>query len=169
VTGLHRETRRTPQAGSGVQQTRRADAEQAVEVVRNHEGGTRIDGLHRRTEGSASFWEWTHRKTNGRGVQANESHERKNSDFFGSREEFWQRRERSEGEEKVTRADNPRNETVRKRRRPVTDGLERREHLEDRAGNGQRSSRRRGRRTDPLPTHLLKPTQCPTGTAASTP
>jgi len=70
VTGLRRETRRTPQAGSGAQQTRGADAEQTVEVVRNHEGGTGFDGSHRRTEGSASFREWTHRKTNGRGEQS---------------------------------------------------------------------------------------------------
>jgi hypothetical protein len=37
-------------------------------------------------------------------VQAGESHERKNSDLFGGREEFWQRRECSEGEEKITKA-----------------------------------------------------------------
>jgi hypothetical protein len=40
-----------------------------------------------------------------RGPQAGESHERKNSDLFGGREEFWQRRERSEGEEKTTRVE----------------------------------------------------------------
>jgi hypothetical protein len=34
-----------------------------------------------------------------------ESQERKNSDLFGGREEFWQRRERSEGEEKTTRVE----------------------------------------------------------------
>jgi hypothetical protein len=59
-----------PRTGSGAQQTRRADAEETAEVVRNHEGGTRFDGSHRRTEGSASFREWTHRKTNGRGAQS---------------------------------------------------------------------------------------------------
>jgi hypothetical protein len=37
-------------------------------------------------------------------VQAGESHERKNSDLFGGCEEFWQRRECSEGEEKITKA-----------------------------------------------------------------
>jgi hypothetical protein len=31
-------------AGSGVQQTRSPGAEETVEVVRNHEGGTRPDG-----------------------------------------------------------------------------------------------------------------------------
>jgi len=78
-----------PKTGSGAQQTRRADAEETAEVVRNHEGGTRFDDLHRRTEGSASFREWTRRKTNGRGVKAGESHERKDSDLFGGREESW--------------------------------------------------------------------------------
>jgi hypothetical protein len=78
-----------PKTGSGAQQTRRADAEQAAEVVRNHEGGTRSGRSHRRTEGSASFREWTRRKTDGEGVPAGESHERKDSDLFGGREESW--------------------------------------------------------------------------------
>jgi len=39
-----------------------------------------------RAEGSASFLEWTRRKTNGRGVQAGESHERQDPDLFGGRE-----------------------------------------------------------------------------------
>jgi hypothetical protein len=59
-----------PIAGSGVQQTRNADAEQAAEGVRNPEGGTGFDGSHRRTEGSVSFREWTHRRSDGRGVQS---------------------------------------------------------------------------------------------------
>jgi hypothetical protein len=59
-----------PIAGSGAQQTRSTDTEQAVEVVRNHEGGTGFDGSHHRTEGSASFREWTRRRSNGRGVSS---------------------------------------------------------------------------------------------------
>jgi hypothetical protein len=59
-----------PIAGSGAQQTRSADAEQAAEGVRNPEGGTGFDGSHRRTEGSASFRECTHRRSNGRGAQS---------------------------------------------------------------------------------------------------
>jgi len=94
-----------PIAGSGAQQTRNTDVEQTAEGVRNPEGGTGFDGSHRRTEGSASFREWTHRRSNGRGAQAGESQERRNSDLFGGREEFRQRRERSEGEEKITKVD----------------------------------------------------------------
>jgi hypothetical protein len=55
-------------AGSGVQQTRRADAEKTVEGVRNPEGGTGFGGSYHRTEGSASFREWTRRIENGRGA-----------------------------------------------------------------------------------------------------
>jgi len=36
--------------------------EETVMVVRNHEGGTGIDGSHRRSEGSFDSWEWTHRR-----------------------------------------------------------------------------------------------------------
>jgi len=89
VTGRPPENASNPKAGSGAQQTRRADAEQTAEVVRNHEGGTRFDGSHRRTEGGASLREWTRRKTNGERVEAGESHERKDSDLFGGREESW--------------------------------------------------------------------------------
>jgi hypothetical protein len=39
-------------AGSGVQQTRNPSAEEAAEVVRNHEGGTGLDGWRRRAERS---------------------------------------------------------------------------------------------------------------------
>jgi len=84
-------------------------------------------------------------------VQAGESHERKNSDLFGGREEFWQRRERSEGEEKITRAHIPRNGDAEQSTPTGHERAEDREDLEDRAGNGQRSGRRRERRNDPLP------------------
>jgi hypothetical protein len=50
-----------PTTGSGMQQARELRAEKTVEVVQNHEGGTRLDGWCRRPEGSAratgSFWE----------------------------------------------------------------------------------------------------------------
>jgi hypothetical protein len=49
-----------------------------------------------------------------KGQQANESQERRNSDFFGSREEFRQRRERSEEEEKITRVNAAETEVKRK-------------------------------------------------------
>jgi hypothetical protein len=39
-------------AGSGVQQTRSPSAEETVEVVRNHEGGTGPGGWTRQAEGS---------------------------------------------------------------------------------------------------------------------
>jgi hypothetical protein len=39
-------------AGSGVQQTRNPSAEETVEVARNHEGGTGLDGWHHRAEGN---------------------------------------------------------------------------------------------------------------------
>jgi len=45
------ETRRTPRPVSGCNKPEDLDAEQAVEVVRNHEDGTRSGGWHRRTEG----------------------------------------------------------------------------------------------------------------------
>jgi hypothetical protein len=57
-------------AGSRVQQTCSPGAEQTVEVVRNHEDGTRVDGWHRRPEGGLGLWEWTHRRLNGRGVMS---------------------------------------------------------------------------------------------------
>jgi hypothetical protein len=46
-------------AGSGVQKTRSPSAEKTVEVVRNHEDGTGLDGRYRRAEGSLGFREWT--------------------------------------------------------------------------------------------------------------
>jgi hypothetical protein len=52
------------------------------------------------------------------GKQENESQERRNSDLFGGREEFRQRRERSEGEEKITRVNTEETESKRKLRPP---------------------------------------------------
>jgi hypothetical protein len=52
------------------------------------------------------------------GQKANESQERRNSDLFGGREEFRQRRERSEGEEKITRVNTEETEAKRKLRPP---------------------------------------------------
>lgn len=49
-----------------------------------------------------------------KGRQANESQERRNSNFFGSCEEFRQRRERSEEEEKITRVNAAETEAIRK-------------------------------------------------------
>jgi hypothetical protein len=48
------------------------------------------------------------------GRQAGESQERRNSDLFGGREEFRQRRERSEEEEKITRVNAAETEVKRK-------------------------------------------------------
>jgi hypothetical protein len=43
---------------------------ETAEVVRDHEGGTRVDGWHRRPEGSLGFREWTRRRPNGRGAKS---------------------------------------------------------------------------------------------------
>jgi hypothetical protein len=50
-----------PRVGSGMQQARKLRAEQAVEVVRNHEDGTgsRSMAAHRPKEGGNTFREWT--------------------------------------------------------------------------------------------------------------
>jgi hypothetical protein len=71
------------------------------------------------------------------GRKADESQERRNSDFFGSREEFRQRRERSEGEEKITRVNTAETETTRQRSPPGRRQRTTREFPEDPAGNGQ--------------------------------
>jgi hypothetical protein len=56
-----RETRRTPRPAAGCNKPANFSAEKTVEVVRNHEGGTRQDGWCRRPEGSiratGRFWE----------------------------------------------------------------------------------------------------------------
>jgi hypothetical protein len=52
------ETRRTL-AGSGMQQAHDTQREQAVEVVRNHEGGTRPGAWQCSAEGSLGSREWT--------------------------------------------------------------------------------------------------------------
>ena len=46
-----RETRRTPRPAAGCNKPASFSAEKTVEVVRNHEGGTRLDGWCRRPEG----------------------------------------------------------------------------------------------------------------------
>jgi hypothetical protein len=47
-----------PRIGSGMKQAREVEEEQTVEVVRNHEGGTR-EGVATLSEGRASVREWT--------------------------------------------------------------------------------------------------------------
>jgi hypothetical protein len=47
-----------PRIGSGMKQAREREEEQAVEVVRNHEDGTR-EGVATLSEGRESGWEWT--------------------------------------------------------------------------------------------------------------
>jgi hypothetical protein len=47
-----------PRIGSGTKQARAVEEEQAVEVVRNHEDGTR-EGVATLSEGRESAWEWT--------------------------------------------------------------------------------------------------------------
>jgi hypothetical protein len=66
-----------PLTGCGVQQTRDPAAEQTVEVVRNHEGGTRAGVWQRRPEGSFGSREWTQPGHTGGGATL-ESHERRN-------------------------------------------------------------------------------------------
>jgi hypothetical protein len=51
-----------PRIGSGMKQARTVEEEQAVEVVRNHEDGTR-EGVATLSEGRESGWEWTLRRT----------------------------------------------------------------------------------------------------------
>jgi hypothetical protein len=136
-----------PQTGSGAQQTRDTEAEQPVEGVRNPEDGTGFDGSHHRTEGSASFREWTRRRRTAGGWKAGESQERKNSDLLGGREEFWQRRERSEGEEKITEAKFDGNGDIAQ---ATSTGPAKAEDLGRPRGPGRqrsRSRRRRERRT----------------------
>jgi hypothetical protein len=72
-----RTKRGEPLAGCGVQQTRNFSTEQTVEVVRNHEGGTRTGAWQRRSEGSFGSWELTCRRYAG-GRATLESHERRN-------------------------------------------------------------------------------------------
>jgi hypothetical protein len=88
-------------AGSGVQQTRSLSAEKTVEVVRNHEGGTRFDGWYRRTEGSLGFREWTRRRSNGRGAASGRipREEELEASSEAARSSGWSV-ERSEGEVK---------------------------------------------------------------------
>jgi hypothetical protein len=71
------EKRGEPLTGCGVQQTRDPHAEQTVEVVRNHEGGTRVGAWQRRPEGSLGSREWTREGYAG-GRATLESHERRN-------------------------------------------------------------------------------------------
>jgi hypothetical protein len=62
-----------PTAASGAQQTRRPAAEQAVEVVRDHEDGTRHRGLEtpiRRKVERSTDREWTRQETRGGGATA---------------------------------------------------------------------------------------------------
>jgi hypothetical protein len=66
-----------PLAGCGVQQTRNFRVEEPVEVVRNHEGGTRTGAWQRRTEGGFGSREWTRGRYAG-GRATLESHERRN-------------------------------------------------------------------------------------------
>jgi hypothetical protein len=66
-----------PLTGCGVQQTRDFRAEETVEVVRNHEGGTGVDAWQRRPEGSFGFRELTRVRYAG-GRATLESHERRN-------------------------------------------------------------------------------------------
>jgi hypothetical protein len=126
-----------PIAGSGAQQTRNIDVEETTEGVRNPEGGTGFDGSHRRTEGSASFREWTHRRSNGRGATAANP---KRGGIPTSSEVA-----RSSGRDESALNERRRSrrwistetETARKRRPPDRRGWKTREDLEDPAGNGQ--------------------------------
>jgi hypothetical protein len=107
--------RSEPSAGCGVQQTRNSSAEKTVEVVRNHEGGTRTGTWRRRSDGSFGSPELTRGRYIGGRV--------KNPKRGGTNARRFQRfHERSEGEAKVTRVAFPR---LRPREADVT-GIPRR-------------------------------------------
>jgi len=151
-----------------VQQTRSTDAEKTAEGVRNPEGGTRSDGSHHRTEGSASFREWTRRRQYGKGATSERIPGEEEFGLLRKCEEFRQRRERSEGEEKITRVNAVKPEAKRKWTPPDIE-----------CGRHGKTSRTRpatakveeeaGKRNQPLPGQPTNQMQCPTGTTISTP
>jgi hypothetical protein len=86
-----------PSTGCGVQQTRNSHAEKTVEVVRNHEGGTRTGTWRRRSDGSFGSPEWTRVRYIG-GRDPNPKRGGTNA------RRFQRSHERSDGEVKATRA-----------------------------------------------------------------
>jgi hypothetical protein len=126
-----------PRTGSGVQQTRNTDTEQTVEGVRNPEDGTGFDGSHHRTERGASLQEWTGRLATAEGRKAGESQERRNSDFFGSREEFCRDESALKERRRSRRRSSTDTERLRKRHPPNRRRRRTWKNLEDPAGNGQ--------------------------------
>jgi hypothetical protein len=169
VIGRHRETRRTLQAGSGAQQTRRADAEQAAEVVRNHEGGTSSTGRTVGPKGAqASGSGRVGRRTAEGCKRANPTRGRTRvsseiARSSGRDESALKERRRSR------RPTSHETETPSNRRPPATRGREigktSRTGLVTANGRGGGGKGETTRYRN-LP---LKPTQCPTGTATSTP
>jgi hypothetical protein len=100
-----------PRAGSGAQQTRRPVAEKAVEVVRDHEDGTRsgrgTPGPKAPGAASADRGAGSGRsRSAGGGARSGQGHERRNRRGFVSVARWFQRsRERSEDDAKATRVD----------------------------------------------------------------
>lgn len=108
--GLDAGNARNPRAGIGVQQTRDRRAEEAAEVVRNHEGGTRCRWMapsaRRRPRPPGVDARMVERQ---RG-RKRASHERWRAGLCGGCEARQRLRERSEGEAKTTRVDPAGNE-----------------------------------------------------------